>query len=241
MLPAPLSVARPVALSTVSGSSSAGRSSEEGYPVHPASHSNQRLVPSPDSREPYDDLDSLPPTAVPRHAPGSNPFEQFSRSTGGGSNPAIRSMTAPVNYPGETQNPYRDSRGQAAHYNEHHFAEPDVYASPSHSSSPAPRNRATSQDRSRPQRGVSLADNGPVINNSDGVRRVARQSRRTSQAPAQNRYSRTSPTPAQSPPPGGYASPSQAYQLPPGAAPPRDFGNQQGYIGYSGTGGYIDS
>ncbi len=53
-------------------------------------------------------------------------------------------------------------------------------------------------------RGVSLLDNGPVPA-ADGVRRVSRPSRRTSQPPQQNRYSRTTSI---------YAS------LPPGAAPP---------------------
>ncbi|KAI0001725.1 chitin synthase-domain-containing protein [Russula vinacea] len=66
------------------------------------------------------------------------------------------------------------------------------------SSSPSPSGR-----RSR-ARGVSLSDNGPVPG-PDGVRRVSRPSRRTSQPPQQNRYSRTTSV---------YAS------LPPGAAPP---------------------
>jgi chitin synthase len=53
-------------------------------------------------------------------------------------------------------------------------------------------------------RGVSLSDNGPVPA-ADGVRRVSRPSRRTSQPPQQNRYSRTTSL---------YAN------LPPGAAAP---------------------
>jgi chitin synthase len=53
-------------------------------------------------------------------------------------------------------------------------------------------------------RGVSLSDNGPVPA-AEGVRRVSRPSRRTSQPPQQNRYSRTTSL---------YAN------LPPGAAAP---------------------
>jgi len=57
-------------------------------------------------------------------------------------------------------------------------------------------------------RGVSLSDNGPVPV-PDGVRRVSRPSRRTSQPPQQNRYSRTTSL---------YAN------LPAGAAPPNPNG-----------------
>jgi chitin synthase len=57
-------------------------------------------------------------------------------------------------------------------------------------------------------RGVSLSDNGPVPS-PDGVRRVSRPSRRTSQPSQQNRYSRTTSL---------YAS------LPPGAAAPNPNG-----------------
>jgi chitin synthase len=55
-------------------------------------------------------------------------------------------------------------------------------------------------------RGVSLADNGPVPG-PDGVRRIARARRNSSQRPPQNRYSRNS-----------------VYDLPPGAAPPQPGG-----------------
>jgi chitin synthase len=57
-------------------------------------------------------------------------------------------------------------------------------------------------------RGISLSDNGPVPS-PDGVRRVSRPSRRTSQPSQQNRYSRTTSL---------YAS------LPPGAAAPNPNG-----------------
>ncbi|TFK24293.1 chitin synthase [Coprinopsis marcescibilis] len=65
------------------------------------------------------------------------------------------------------------------------------------------------ENAGRPPRGVSLMDNGPVVG-PDGVRRVARPTSRrpTSQAPATNRYSRS----------------STAFSLPPGAAPPQHYG-----------------
>jgi chitin synthase len=54
-------------------------------------------------------------------------------------------------------------------------------------------------------RGVSLLDNGPVPA-PDGVRRVSRPSRRSSQPPQQNRYSRTTSLHANLPP--GAAAPN---------------------------------
>jgi chitin synthase len=57
-------------------------------------------------------------------------------------------------------------------------------------------------------RGISLSDKGPVPA-PDGVRRVSRPSRRTSQPPQQNRYSRTT---------------SLHSNLPPGAAAPNPSG-----------------
>jgi len=54
-------------------------------------------------------------------------------------------------------------------------------------------------------RGVRLMDSGPVPG-PEGVRRVSRPRRPTSQTPSQNRYSRSSTT---------------MFNLPPGAAPPQ--------------------
>lgn len=180
-LPAPLALNRPA---TYGGSSSSvTRSSEDVYSDHSSSH--HRLVSSPTSNTPEQPVEDYHGTSAStpsrRGSPGrGNLDHQNARSTS-------RQATAQTPFPGEA-NPFQS--GHDGYYG----VEQDVGPS----SSPSPSGR-----RSR-ARGVSLSDNGPVPG-PDGVRRVSRPSRRTSQPPQQNRYSRTTSV---------YAS------LPPGAAPP---------------------
>jgi chitin synthase len=190
-LPAPLALNRP---STTGGSStSIARSNEDMYSDHSSSH--HRLVPSRSSittDQPVEEhyapsgLASSRPTS-----PGRGNYDhQSARITNGYA--AIRQAIAPTPFPGESANPF-----QSGH--DYYSVEHDVGPS----TSPAP---SGGQPRVR---GISLSDNGPVPA-PDGVRRVSRPAtRRTSQAPQQNRYSRSASI---------YGS------LPPGAAPPNPNG-----------------
>jgi chitin synthase len=176
-LPAPLALNRPA---TYGGSSSSvTRSSEDVYSDHSSSH--HRLVsPTSNTAEQHVEDHNGASTAPSRRAsPGRGNYDHQSASSHG----TVRPAAALTPFPGEA-NPF-----QSGHDN-HYAVEQDAGQSPS-------------GGRSR-IRGVSLSDNGPVPS-PDGVRRVSRPSRRTSQPPQQNRYSRTNSL---------YAS------LPPGAAPP---------------------
>jgi chitin synthase len=174
-----------VGRSTPSASSSGAvsRSSEDAYA---SDNGNQRLLASPPAESYPDEY---------RYAPGVPIDAQAPRS--GTGTPVLRNPVAPSPYPGETQNPFRTPVPivpQAAGYEE-------------------PFPLETGEDPLSPNRirGVSLADNGPVPG-PDGVRRVSRARRNSSQQAPQNRYSRG----------------SMYGNLPPGAAPP-----QTGYPGGS--------
>jgi chitin synthase len=186
-LPAPLALNRPA---TTSGSSaSITRSSEDVYSDHSSSH--QRLVPSRSSigtEQLIEEHYAPSGLASPRHtSPGRGNYDHQSARTSNGY-AAIRQVIAPTPFPVDPANPFQSG-------NDYHSVEHDV----GHSSSPSP---SGGQPRVR---GVSLSDNGPVPG-PDGVRRVSRPAtRRTSQTPQQNRYSR---------------SPSVYANLPAGAAPP---------------------
>jgi chitin synthase len=188
-LPAPLALNRPA---TYGGSSSSvTRSSEDVHSDQSSSH--HRLVSGPTSNtteQPVDDHYGASASPSRRASPGrGNHGHQSARATN--SHGTARQATAQTPFPGET-NPFQSSQEN------YYGAEQDVGPA----SSPSP-----SGGRSR-ARGVSLSDNGPVPH-PEGVRRVSRPSRRSSQPPQQNRYSRTTSL---------YAS------LPPGAAPPNPSG-----------------
>ncbi|OSX66807.1 glycosyltransferase family 2 protein [Postia placenta MAD-698-R-SB12] len=197
MLPAPLSVNRtPASVATASVTTSGvSRSSDEGSDLGSSrglQHAHQSY-----SSQQY---------AQPQY-PQTQPFEARVARTATANSGAIRHATSPTQYPGETYNPYGNQGGYIDEpYSPFATNEPDEISpvSPPPPPKPAPTR----------SRGVSLADNGPTPG-PGGVRRVSRQTgRRASaqapQAPAQNRYSRSSTSP--------YGN------LPPGAAPP-----QQGY------------
>ncbi|KAH7915734.1 glycosyltransferase family 2 protein [Hygrophoropsis aurantiaca] len=190
MLPAPLSVNRPLNSGASASSVGVSRSSEDAYMSEAGSTSNQRLVTSP-----QDYTDSYHDSPSPRF-----PFDAQLAKAAGNNGGVIRNPTVSSQYPGETQNPFRTSEPHVAAYDEQY----NGYSTEPEEMSP----------RSRQQRGVSLADNGPVPG-PDGVRRVSRPSGRrpTSQAPPQNRYSRS----------------STAFNLPPGAAPPQPGGYGNAY------------
>jgi chitin synthase len=174
-LPAPLALNRPT---TYGSSSTVTRSSEDVYSDHSSSH--HRLVSPNAIEQPVEDQYVAPSR---RASPGRGNHEHQSAN----SHATVRQATAQTPFPGEA-NPF-----QSGHDN-YYGVEQDV----GQSASPSP---SGGQSRIR---GVSLSDNGPVPS-PEGVRRVSRPSRRTSQPPQQNRYSRTNSL---------YAS------LPPGAAPP---------------------
>ncbi|TFY65902.1 hypothetical protein EVG20_g5185 [Dentipellis fragilis] len=182
-LPAPLALNRPPTGGGSATSVGLSRSSEDAY-TSDVSSTHQRLIPSPSSAGEYyaeDTYDPIPAAPAPRYAsPGQSNFEsQSPRGT-----------------------PYQ----QPAGYVDPAFtSEPEELYSPlGNASSPSPIQPGRDRAR-RTSRGVSLSDNGPVPG-PEGVRRVARPGTRrpTSQAPPQNRYSRT----------------SVHGSLPPGAAPP---------------------
>lgn len=208
MLPAPLSVNR-----TGGSTASPARNSDE-HSLLPDSGSRQRLIPSPPTNdyqqpETYSSHSAL---SSPETVQSPVPIETYVNRAGVGANAnvVIRQGTVSSSYPGETQNPYRQTQAQAAGFDDDYSGttaeSEDTQGSNMHSTSPHIRNR-----------GVSLADNGPVPG-PEGVRRVARpQSRRPSaQQPATNRYSRSSMYSSQTP---------QLPGLPPGAAPPRPYGD----------------
>lgn len=185
VLPAPLSANRVLASAASGSSVGMSRSSEDiTYASDMGSLSNQRLVPAPQDQ--YTDVYSE------NHGTRYPQFDTQVSRTAGTNGGVLRNPTVSSYYPGETLNPFRASEVQTVAYDDQYSGysmEPEELAShlPSH----------------RQSRGVSLADNGPVPG-PDGVRRVARPRRPTSQTP-QNRYSRS----------------STAYNLPPGAAAPQ--------------------
>jgi chitin synthase len=200
MLPAPLAVTRN-ALTTTSTQASASttvlsRSSEDGYSEV---GSQQRLVPSPGHDSYTEEYDTPPVAARYQSQQSGSPFQDRVSRTATQNAGVLRQATT-SQYPGETQNPYSY---QMSGYESPvaYTAEPDELPNVPATAHPV----ASPYNRSR---GISLADNGPVPG-PEGVRRVSRQpnKRPTSQAPPQNRYSRSSSSP--------YPN------LPPGAAPPQ--------------------
>ncbi|KAI0931177.1 hypothetical protein AcW1_001351 [Taiwanofungus camphoratus] len=215
MLPAPLSVNNRPAGSTTASVSTSGlsRSSEEGGYTSDIG-SQQRLVSSP-PQDYQDDYDGSPFSqqsyAQQQYSQQPHPQQSYSQQPGafearvsrtaGANSGVLRQSTTASQYPGETYNPY--GYQQTTRYEEPHV--PFVSNEPEEMIIPPLPPPSAAPARSR---GVSLADNGPVPG-PGGVRRVSRQTgrRTTSQAPPQNRYSRTSP--------------STYMNLPPGAAPPQ--------------------
>jgi len=206
MLPAPLGANRTPATATTASTSTTmlnSRSSEEGGYTSDVG-SQQRLVPSPPQDSYYpEEYDSPPVTryASPPPVSPSSPFEARVSRTAGMNSGVLRQGTG-HQYPAvETQYPYSYQGGSG--YDQPSvpfYSEPEALPGIPASPPPiAPNNRT---------RGISLADTGPVPG-PEGVRRVSRQpnKRPTSQAPPQNRYSRSSPSP--------YTN------LPAGAAPPQ--------------------
>lgn len=205
MLPAPLAVNRTGNGGHSASPSGYSRSSEDNGQI-PDSGSRARLIPSPPSNR----SDYTPPgMASPESYSQNQSIESYVSRAGAGSNGAVlRQGTVSSAYPSETQNPYRYSQAEAVGYDEDDSG--NTYADSEDMNSQAfPRHL-------QQQRGVALADRGPVPG-PDGVRRVARpQSRRPSSTQPTNRYSRTSM----------YGTSQSPYsQLPPGAAPPRPYGD----------------
>ncbi|KAH9947090.1 glycosyltransferase family 2 protein [Amylocystis lapponica] len=195
MLPAPLSVNRAVGSTTASLSTSGvSRSSEEGYTSEIGS--SQKLVSSPGQQEYSEEYESSPYQQSP------STFDARVSRTAGSSSAVLRQATVQNHYPGETYNPY--GYPQQPQQRPYGYDEPVPFTTEPEEQ-PVPPQRSSPSSR---QRGVSLADNGPVPG-PGGVRRVSRQTTRRppSQAPPQNRYSRSSSSP--------YSN------LPPGAAPPQ--------------------
>ena len=113
-------------------------------------------------------------------SPGLLPPSPYSPQTFGRQTvPQPPSMT-------EAQNPFRSSTTSHSH-DDHSMFTPDY------------------DEQNSGGRGVRLMDSGPVPG-PEGVRRVSRPRRPTSQTPSQNRYSRSS---------------TSVFSLPPGAAPPQ--------------------
>jgi chitin synthase len=186
MLPAPLSANRQLMSSTPSVG--VARSSEDAYVSDPGSGSNHRLIPSPQTPDHY-----------------SESFESTSTST----NATGRNLLSPSPHDNNMPRAYTQQRDRAP--------------SPSTNSNNPFRSMTTSpasndeyysrQDvRASYGAGISLTDDGPVPG-PDGVRRVNRPTGRRptsqAQAPATNRYSRS----------------STVFSLPPGAAPPSHMGS----------------
>ncbi|KAF9236857.1 glycosyltransferase family 2 protein [Melanogaster broomeanus] len=189
VLPAPLSVSRTLTSGASTTSVVISRSSEDvAYTSDIGSTSNQRLLSTPHDQY----IDSY---SDPRRIPQ---FDAQVARAAGNNGGVIRNTTVSSQYPGETTNPFRASEPHVAAYDDQYGGySTDPEEMPPHVPS------------QRQARGVSLSDNGPVPA-PEGVRRVARQSGRrpTSQAPPQNRYSRS----------------STIHSLPPGAAPPQPGG-----------------
>lgn len=172
-------------------SASVSRSSEENYLSDGGSNSNQRLLP-----DQYSDSHESSSSAMRLVAP--TPYLDSPPPRG-------RSVpSSPQLYPPSPQegNPFRSSMSPPVTY------ETEVWSPDSA--------EETGGGRYAAARGVQLMDTGPIAG-PEGVRRVGRQSRRTSQTTVspQNRYSRN----------------SGAFNLPPGAAAPQPYA-------YGGGGGY---
>jgi chitin synthase len=162
-----------------SSTSSVGmsRSSEEHYNSDNGSGYNLRLTSSPQSAEHC--VDSTDPAAARLLPPSPYNSQSFGKQN---SVPQPPSMI-------EAQNPFRSSATSYSH-EDHSVFTPD-YDEPSSGGGGG--------------RGVRLMDGGPVPG-PEGVRRVSRPRRPTSQTAPQNRYSRNSNT---------------TFNLPAGAAPPQ--------------------
>ena len=175
MLPAPLAVGRPMTSSTSSVGMS--RSSEEHYNSDNGSGSNLRLTSSPTTAEHY--VDSPDPATTRLLPPSPYSSQNFRQNP----IPQPPSMT-------ESQNPFRSSATSNSH-EDHSMFTPDY-------------DELSGRGGGGGGRGVRLMDSGPVPG-PEGVRRVSRPRRPTSQTPSQNRYSRN----------------STMFNLPPGAASPQ--------------------
>jgi chitin synthase len=197
MLPAPLSVNRPMMAS--SSSIGVSRSSEDNYLSDAASGSNQRLLPQSSAADYYSESHESPNQ---RHLSPVSPYDITSGAGRTYSSPATRSAPSPQPYPGvnasDVNNPFRSLTTSPTIYDE---AASGYSANGSDESGPR-GNRG----------GVRLMDSGPVPG-PEGVRRISRQARPrpSSQAPQQNRYSRN----------------SMGFSLPPGAAPPQPGGGNR--------------
>ena len=199
MLPAPLSVSRMTPTSASTSSAALSKSSEEGGYGSDVGSQHQRLI-SPQEGYAYsEDYDASPPAGSQYSQ--QSPFDARVSRTAVSNNAVYRQSSA-NQYTVETQQSYTYSQPQAAGYeSQQQF----TYTT-------EPEELPTAASRSR-SRGVSLVDNGPV-QSSGGVRRISRQTRRSStQVPVQNqnRYSRGNSMPM----PQNYSN------LPPGAAPPQ--------------------
>lgn len=195
MLPAPLSVSRVTPTSASTSTAGLSKSSEEGGYNSDLGSQHQRLIPSPPEGYGYSEEYETP-------APQS-PFDQRVSSAASANNGVYRQSTA-YQQAVETYNPYGYSQPHTVGYDAQQQQFP-------YTTEPEEQPAQSSAAASR-QRGVSLVDNGPV-SSSGGVRRISRQTRRstTQVAPQQNqnRYSR------------GGSVPMPNQQLPPGAAPPQ--------------------
>lgn len=218
MLPAPLAVNRgPTGISATS-TSGFSRNSEEIPMLGGETSSRSRLIPSP----PGDYGAYSPPESFSPTPPIENYVNRAGYGAGGSvGGPVLRQGTVSTAYPGETQNPYRQAQPQTAGYDEETSVGTTESDDTQSSSGPmggqqSPPQQYQLQQRARTtSRGVALQDNGVVPGpEGHGVRRLARpQARRpSSQQPPTNRYSRTS---------------MYGPQLPPGAAPPRPYGDYQ--------------
>ncbi|PPQ78041.1 hypothetical protein CVT25_015585 [Psilocybe cyanescens] len=178
MLPAPLAVSNRQLMSSASSVGMSRSSEDANYPPDNGSGSNLRLIPGPQTNDSYTTETSDSSSTNQRLLSPTSPFDpRFSRQ---GPSPQP---------PSDSQNPFRSQTTSPTNYDEHTPFVPD-YEDPA----------------GRGGRGIRLMDSGPVPG-PDGVRRVARPTGRrpTSQAPPQNRYSRS----------------STVFSLPPGAAPPQ--------------------
>jgi len=186
MLPAPLAVSNRGPVMSSASSVGMSRSSEDNhYPSDNGSSTNLRLLSTPQSVDVYPDT-SDSSSANQRLLSPSSPYDpRFSRQA------QVPSPQPP--YLSDAQNPFRSQTTSPTSYDEQTPFVPDY-------------------DDPRSGRGIQLSDGGPVPG-PEGVRRVSRPTGRrpTSQAPTQNRYSRS----------------STAFSLPPGAAPPQPTYNPQ--------------